>query len=759
MALSNDIRAGGAYVEVTCEGSKLEAGLKDAESATQKFQRKLDGWSVAVGAAVTAAFVGAAKAVSSFFGSMIDKGDALDKMSQRIGMSVEGIGKLSQMAKLCGSSMEVFEGAITKMQKSLEGAAQGGAAQQQAFQRLGLSITDLKAMAPEDQFLAVSKAMGGLTDQSERTAMAMTLFGKSGTQLMPFFNQGEEGISSMEQKIEELGGVMSNEGAKAMADLKDAMTLLKEGIAGTAQNLMASLAPAITKGIELVTKAFAATKEFLSVHPGIKMMIGTAAGAVGTFAAVAAAMTAWSLAAGKLSAAIKLVSSTLTMMTSTNPWILAIVAAGAAVGGLIAWLNKGKKAAVEFSHECEDVTRKHQEQADANNALMKRLEELNAKQNKSAEEMAEAETIIGRLNSAYGDLGLSVDKATGSINGLSEAQKKMNEAQRNMKIADIKAEIAEEESNLSKATSAGRLGHIAELQKDLVGKATGIGSLDPDKMQLNEGATERDKERFDKLKQFYSEQKVAKDQIAAKRQYLAELERGVDLGQPGSAYTAPAPEPAAAAEKIDTADSERNRLESVRNQASRIGVSDYDLALRDAKDALEKNLADATKVKDADLAAGTSSEEAEARFRETMEAAQKIYADAIHEANEKRAAEEERLADERAREAKEAADEIERARKEREKAQEEEMRKIAERQRKEQEYQKEYSKILSQNINDGVRESASVRGTFSAFEGSRSDPVQQKMLKANEQIEKFTKKMYEELIQLNEKYAASGYTA
>ena len=68
MALSGDIRAGGAYVEVTCEGSKLDAGLKDAESATQKFQRKLDAWSVGVGAALTAAFVGATKALNAFFG-------------------------------------------------------------------------------------------------------------------------------------------------------------------------------------------------------------------------------------------------------------------------------------------------------------------------------------------------------------------------------------------------------------------------------------------------------------------------------------------------------------------------------------------------------------------------------------------------------------------------------------------------------------------------------------------------------------------
>lgn len=758
MALAGDIRAGGAYVEVTCEGSKLEAGLKDAESATQKFQRKLDGWSVAVGAAVTAAFVGASKAVGSFFSSLVDKGDALDKMSQRIGISVEGIGKLSQMAQLCGSSMETFEGAISKMQKSLEAAAQGGEAQQQAFQRLGLSITDLKAMAPEDQFLAVSKAMGGLTDQSERTALAMQLFGKSGTELMPFFNQGEEGISAMEQKISELGGVMSEKGTKAMAELKDAMTLLKNGIAGTAANLMANLAPALTKAIEMVSSAFAATKKFLTAHPGIRALIGTVAGAVGTFTAAAGAMTAWSLAAGKLAGAIKLVTGAMKMLTPSNPWILAIVGAGAAVGGLIAWLNKGEKAVTEFSHKCEEQTRTHQEQADANNALMQRLEELNNKQNKNAEEMAEAEAICGRLNSAYGDLGLSVDKATGSIVGLTEAQKKMRQAQMATKIADTKKEIAEIQSNITSSQGEHtRLSNIITDEiSDLIQKDPSIARKPGEAHAQLYGKNKKYTEAYDARAAIDAQN----EQLEAKKQYLAELEKGVDLESTSTpSAPAPAPEPAAPAEKVDTADSERSRLEGVRNQASRIGVSDYDLALRDAAAALDKTRADAEKVKQSDIAGGMSQEEAEARFRETMEAAQQIYADAVHEANEKRAAEEKRLAEEREKEAQEAADEIERARKEREKAQEEEMRKIAERQRKEQEYQKEYSKILSQNINDGIRESASARGTFSAFEGSRGDPIQQKMLKANEQIEKFTKKMYEELIQLNEKYAASGYTA
>ena len=743
MAGAGDIRAGGAYVEVTCEGSKLEAGLKDAESATQQFQRKLDGWSVAVGAAVTAAFVGATKALNSFFGSMLSKGDQLDKMSQRIGVSVEGIQKLSQMAKLSGSSMETFEGAITKLQKSLEGAAQGGAAQQQAFQRLGLSITDLKAMSPEDQFLAVSKAMGGLTDQSEKTALAMELFGRSGTQLMPFFNQGSEGISEMETRIREMGGVMTKAQTDAVAGLVDTLTILKGGISGTAASIMADLAPWLNKALKLFEEAYVAVRKFLSTHPGIKALIGTVGGAAVAFGTAATAMTAWGLAAGKLSAAIKLVSGALTAFKASNPWIIALTAAGAAVGGLIGYLHRGQDAIAEFTHEAESQTQTHREQADANNALMKRLEELNAKQNKSAEEMAEAEAICQRLNSAYGDLGLTVDKTTGSINGLTEAQKKMAEAQKNMKIADTKAEITEAQKNYDAAEK-----RAAELRQKLGGRLT--YGQDAEKMYLNSSARDSDKEVFDELKQIYAEREAASGVLQSRQQYLNELENGVDL----ESTSAPT-EPAA---PVDTADSERNRLESVRDQASRIGVSDYDLALRDAAEALAKTTTDAEKVKEADIAGGMSAEDAEARFQETMDAAQAIYDEAVQEAADKAAAAEKALADQREREAKEAADELERVQKERQRVEEEERRKIADQQKREAEYQKERNKILAQDINEGIKESATVKGTFSAFESSTDNGYQQKILKANEQVQKFTKKMYEELVQLNEKYAA-GYTA
>lgn len=750
---AGDIRAGGAYVEITAEDSKLQGALRDAESATQKFQRKLDAWSVGVGAALTAAFIGAKKALDGLFGSLSNYGDKLDEMSQRIGISVESLARLDKMAMLCGSTIEEFESAITRMQRSLEQAAQGGAQQTAALQRLGLSISSLKSLSPEQQFLTVAKAMGDVSDQAERVALTMTLFGRTGTTLLPFFNEGAEGIQNLEDRISSLGGVISSDAAAAFGELNDSLDILKSTMTTTAASMLSTMVPAVKKALDLIESTWAWVRKLHESHRAVGVFVGTVSAASAAFLACAGAMTVWSLAAGKLSAALKLVSSALALAT-TNPWTLGLIAAAAAVGGLVAWLQKGKAAIKDYTSEVEAVTRQHEEQAATDRNLMARLEELANKTNKSAEEMAEAELIVSRLSSRYGDLGISINKATGEIEGMTEAQQRLATAQKNIKIADLKAEVA---ALSAQATRSDREGHIAEMQSDLSNLR-----LHTDKGH-NElyGTNRRYTRTYDKLQEKLAERKADQESLAARQEYLAALEQGVDLKvseQGARGEVAPETD-------VPDVSSARARAERAQAQASRIGVSDYDLAIRDAQAAFDETKTAAEQVRAADIAGGMAESEAEERFRATMDAAQKIMDAATTEAAERKAAQEDAQAEKDARLAaeKEAAAEREReavvrAAKEREREQEEENRRIADAQKRHQEYAEAQSAILAQNISDGIRESASVRGTFSAFEGTTESPLQEKMLKASEQSAKFIQKVYQELYDLNQKYEV-GYTA
>lgn len=60
--------------------------------------------------------------------------------------------------------------------------------------------------------------------------------------------------------------------------------------------------------------------------------------------------------------------------------------------------------------------------AEAAAAMVRRLQELSGVQNLSNQQQAEAVDILGKLRERYGDLGVSIDDATGKLSGFSDAQ-------------------------------------------------------------------------------------------------------------------------------------------------------------------------------------------------------------------------------------------------------------------------------------------------------------------------------------------------
>ena len=147
------IKAAEGYVEVTVENGKLEKGLREAESSCQKFQKKLDGFSMAVGAALTGVFLGVSAAMKKVFGEMVGYGDKLDKMSQRIGVSVESLRQLDVVAQYCGTSLDSMATNISKMSKKIGEALNGSSEASASFSRLGLYVDSLASMGADEAFM------------------------------------------------------------------------------------------------------------------------------------------------------------------------------------------------------------------------------------------------------------------------------------------------------------------------------------------------------------------------------------------------------------------------------------------------------------------------------------------------------------------------------------------------------------------------------------------------------------------------------
>jgi phage-related protein len=118
---------------------------------------------------------------------------------------------------------------------------------------LGLNIQQLQTLSPEQQFLQMAQAISKVQDPSRQAALAMELFGRSGTQLLPMLQQGEAGIEALIAEARRLGIVMSEEDAKAAAEFTDAMNRLSSVFKGIATQVASVITPILTKLSNLFT--------------------------------------------------------------------------------------------------------------------------------------------------------------------------------------------------------------------------------------------------------------------------------------------------------------------------------------------------------------------------------------------------------------------------------------------------------------------------------------------------------------------------
>ena len=237
-------------------------------------------------------------------------GDQMAKMSQRLDIAASKLSEMSYIASQSGTSIESFERAVRLLQRNLTSADEEAKTATAAFEKLGLSIQELKQMSPDEQFKAVASAIASLESPSERTAYAMKIFSRSGAELIPFFQQGREGMDKLSEKARKLGIVMSDQDYQAAVELTDAMDTFNRSISAVRNAIVSGLAPTLTEIYEKISSSAGAVvgfvrenKEFVTslVKLGVA---GTAVGALaGAYGVLKTALMAQSAIRATLAAA------------------------------------------------------------------------------------------------------------------------------------------------------------------------------------------------------------------------------------------------------------------------------------------------------------------------------------------------------------------------------------------------------------------------------------------------------------------------
>src|SRR5690606_5551309 len=112
-------------------------------------------------------------------------GDQVNKASDRTGVAVEALSELAYAADQSGANLETLEAGLRRMQASVLDAAKGSKSAQENLAMLGLTVEQLASLSPDQQFKLLADRLSRIEDPTLKAALAMKIFGKSGTQLLP----------------------------------------------------------------------------------------------------------------------------------------------------------------------------------------------------------------------------------------------------------------------------------------------------------------------------------------------------------------------------------------------------------------------------------------------------------------------------------------------------------------------------------------------------------------------------------------------
>jgi hypothetical protein len=247
----------------TASTSGLTSGVNAASASMRKLQSDVKGMrsSLSMLTAISGAQLfgsiasGASQAVRSLIGmgaAQAEVVDATNKMAARLGVTYGEMAGLAHAGALVDVSMETIGGAMTKADIAFVKAANGSKVAMAAFDTLGLSVESLNGMSAAERFEAIAQAISQLPTEAERSAAAVRIFGRSGVQLLPIFEQGAAGIQAARAEAERFGLTLTGAQAGNIDAMGDSFDRAKQAIAGVIQQVVAYLAPAI----ESVTSQF-----------------------------------------------------------------------------------------------------------------------------------------------------------------------------------------------------------------------------------------------------------------------------------------------------------------------------------------------------------------------------------------------------------------------------------------------------------------------------------------------------------------------
>lgn len=237
-------------------GASVEAGSSAGSQAGNSFGTSFGGVLKTTGAIVAGVTGAMATGIAAGTGALVSftrsgaaYADEVLTMSTNTHIATDELQAYMYAAELVDVSTETMTSSMARNIRSMNSAAEGTGAVAEAYEALGVSVTDADGNLRDSQevYWEVIDALGEIDDATQRDALSMTLFGRGAQDLNSLIEVGSEGMAEYAAQAEEAGAILSEDTLQQFGEFDDVMQRVGSGVDAAKNALGTVLLPVLTE--------------------------------------------------------------------------------------------------------------------------------------------------------------------------------------------------------------------------------------------------------------------------------------------------------------------------------------------------------------------------------------------------------------------------------------------------------------------------------------------------------------------------------
>lgn len=236
-------------IVITEKGGKVvKRSIDDIADSAKKADTdisKLGKTAGIVGGIVGAALGGAATLLYTGFANAAKNINETAKASKQLGIGVENMSRLDFAARSADLTTQDLVGTIQSLQRTQTQAAKPGSEMNKLFAQMGINAVDATGKLRDSEAVLrdVADLFQRMPDGTNKSALALKLFGTENQNVIGLLNQGSRGLDEMAKKSDELGYTLSGETAKGVQEFYNELDDVKLQIEAMYRQALPGLLP------------------------------------------------------------------------------------------------------------------------------------------------------------------------------------------------------------------------------------------------------------------------------------------------------------------------------------------------------------------------------------------------------------------------------------------------------------------------------------------------------------------------------------